>query len=486
MGLFTKDVSKATPILRESSKDRKSERNRRVDAHRASNAALNSADISNTILSPAPKGKRLDANILANSVMPLAAVNETDSIQKVGAHSASNAALTMAATTAAATGGPAVSRASEASRSSGSAPPSTPISDHHDNQPEKNERNLSDEDDPDDYPADDADNEDDADDADDPDEEEPDDAEEEDDDADADPEDDDEEIGKGNAGNEDDHHENINNKETSTGKEKSNKKDDEMDDVTATDVPPILSANTTADAAFTRRASRTRFMYGTRRFATPLVLSATMDEYREACLKLEKARHSRVYEAEKRLLQMEQTVLSQYENEARRIQEEYEVSRRVATRKALVENADKILSLERRRHGVLKDDDNMDGMWTDNGGRGLNDGVGGSSISATLGGGGGNSSFGFHNLRKHDFGLRGRDDKHFGDDEIHVDVSEKPRKTRKAENRHQKVKINIELDEQDILADLAELHGEKRTRDPDAVPTSSANQPDRKVKKKKL
>lgn len=182
--------------------------------------------------------------------------------------------------------------------------------------------------------------------------------------------------------------------------------------------------------------------------ASPLILSASMDEYREGCLKLEKTRHSRVYEAEKRLLYMEHSIMVAYTLEITAAIEEHLANRRITTMKALAENAEKIRRIEQMRFGIAKEDS---GQTT------------------------------WH--RKHDMALRGRagDEKSRLEDELMYDA-DKSRKSRKGDNRNIRVKIQIELEEADVMADLSELRGEKRPREPEP---SSTNPPERKAKKKK-
>lgn len=180
----------------------------------------------------------------------------------------------------------------------------------------------------------------------------------------------------------------------------------------------------------------------------PLAHPASMNEYREGCLKLEKTRHTRVYEAEKRLIYMQHAIQTAYANEVQAALEEHRINRRHAVIKSLAENASKIRRLEEMRYGITRED----------------------AAQSAL-------------ARKHDMALRGR----AGEEKVRVEEEvafdpDKPRKSRKTENRHQKVKVNIELDEEEIATDLAGVRGEKRTLEPEAVP---ACQPERKAKKKK-
>lgn len=345
--------------------------------------------------------------------------------------------------------------------------------------------------------ADDGDADDGADDDDDPDDDDPDGADDEDEvdgdpdaeiDPDAEAEEDDEEMGNG---------------DTTVPTEANNEEvgsvavnaDEHIDRVTVDAAPTPAATLTTSAVALTpaaqppanrKRGTKGRLMYNSREIATLLVLSATMDEYREGCLKLEKARHARVYEAERRLMHMEQSILSTYRAEAEQIFREHMANRLSAARKALVDNAERIRGLERRRYGVRKND-GSDLNVGGNGGNGSTTGLGdvGNGTTGTGGGAGTSNGTGFGLSRRHDMELRGRDDKLKSEDDGGMDIGEKPRKTRKTDNKQQKVKVTVELEEQDILSDLAELRGEKRPREPDPAPTSTLHLPERKAKKKK-
>lgn len=180
-----------------------------------------------------------------------------------------------------------------------------------------------------------------------------------------------------------------------------------------------------------------------------------MDEYREGCLKLEKAKHARVYEAEKRMLYMEQVIKWAYFVDVRTALEDHMTNRRGAVCKSLEDVAEKMRRVEELQYGISRED-----------------------AAAATGTG----------SRRHDMSLRvrgggggGGDERMRIDDDV-VQEPEKSRKTRKTDNRHQKVKVQIMLEESDILADLAELRGEKRPREPEPA---APNQPERKTKKKK-
>ncbi|CAN8067647.1 unnamed protein product [Agarophyton chilense] len=146
-----------------------------------------------------------------------------------------------------------------------------------------------------------------------------------------------------------------------------------------------------------------------------------LDDYRNECLKLEKKRHARVYEADKRRLYHENVILTMYEMEVDAILDEFEQARRAAMMKMLSENAEKMRQVEELRYGICKDD--VVGGWQ----------------------------------RKHEMALRGRG---AIDDEV-----DDGRPARKKRTRSNSVKVNVELDDNQVSDDLAEMRGEKRQRE---------------------
>lgn len=496
-------------------KGRRSERDRRVDIHRALNANndidtnllpvkgqnaqsptnLNSRAARNTKVRP----NRSSMSATRDRRTPRRLENPAAPRQVVPTGSAASGAV---GATSRSSGGSDASAQSAGSavrsvRSAGSAGEASEDgvddADKGDGDEDEDEGDNDDADDADGGGADDG-----ADDDDDPDDEDADDADDEDEmdadpdaeiDADADAEDDDEDMGNGQP--------TVSKNAAKVEKEGPVEvKVEPHIDVRATNaVSTLVGTSATSPATLPvvaqpasvrRRATKTRLMYNTRELATPLVTSATMDEYREGCLKLEKARHARVYEAERRLMHLQQRIVSAYRSEVEHIFQEHMANRRAAARKALIENAQNMRRLERRRFGVRKHDGN-ESIIGGNGGSvgvtGLND-IGNGVTGA---GAGTSNGSGLNMSRRHDMELRGRDDKMRSEDDggMGMDLGEKPRKTRKTENKAAKVKVTVELDEQDILSDLAELRGEKRAREPDPPPVSTLHLPERKAKKKK-
>lgn len=497
-------------------KEPRSDRDRRVDMHRASNATRTTAGTAGAtkIENPRPSSnahKKAASNTKApTNRSSISTSRDRRAPRKLGIPAAPRGALPTApvagggvGATSRGSGGSDASAGSAGSavrsvRSAGSAGGASHDAADDADKGEGDDDDDADNDDGDD--ADGADGDDGADDEEEPDDEDADEA-DDDDEVDADPdaeieadpdgEEDDEEVGNGDAGGS---KEGDNLEEEGEGDA-----DVKMDDVdgaqvnessqpagTATMSAAAAAAAAAEAASFRKRAMKSRLMYGSRELAAPLLLSATMDEYREGCLKLEKARHARVYEAEKRLMHLEQMVVATYRTEADQIHHDHMIIRRAAVKKALIENAQRIRRLERRRYGVAKDDGN-DASVGGNGGSGSGTGAGdaGNGAPGTGGGGGASNGAGLGTSRRHDMELRGRDDKLKSEDDGGLDAGEKPRKTRKAENKQQKVKVTLELEELDIMADLAELRGEKRPREPDPPPASTLNLPDRRVKKKK-
>lgn len=197
--------------------------------------------------------------------------------------------------------------------------------------------------------------------------------------------------------------------------------------------------------------------------ATATVLAGSMDEYREGCLRLEKLRHSRMYEAEKRRLYSERTIESTYESQVRAAEEDFEAGRRALVTRLLQDNMEKTRRVEELRYKIVREEPTN--SWT----------------------------------RRHEMSLRGRatgngEDlqdpgyigrsslRHLGDDDVGADHErEKPQRRRKNDNKNSqqpKVKLHLALDEGDVLHDLAEITGEKRVREPDP-------HQERRVKKRK-
>lgn len=136
-----------------------------------------------------------------------------------------------------------------------------------------------------------------------------------------------------------------------------------------------------------------------------------------------------VYEAEKRFIYRQSSILKSHHRAVSCIIDEYEALKKATVNKILLENTDKIRQVEELRYGILRDD--------------------------VLG------------VKKHEMSLRGRAER-----EEDFLLDDKPR--RKKDNRS-KVKLVIQLDDVNVQSDLAEMRGEKRREE----------LPDRRSKKRK-
>lgn len=155
---------------------------------------------------------------------------------------------------------------------------------------------------------------------------------------------------------------------------------------------------------------------------TPPPPPGRIEDYRLSCLKLEKTRHERVYEAERKLIYSENAVLSTYHLTILQILGDFDAQKRALLTKALTDNAEKTRQVEELRYRICKDD--VPGTWQ----------------------------------RRHEMSLRGRS--HERDEE---DDKDKPRRRKEKQT---KVKVNVELDDALVMMDLAEMTGEKRVADP--------------------
>lgn len=174
----------------------------------------------------------------------------------------------------------------------------------------------------------------------------------------------------------------------------------------------------------------------------PAIITGNMDEYREGCLKLEKIRHARIFEAEKRRLCSEHAILRSYETEVNAAMEELAAGCRTAVIKALQENSEKVRQVEELRYRICKDDPQ-----------------------------------GFF-YKKHEMSLRRHEKEGRHDDDTAFE-NEKPTKRNKKNDKKEKVRVNIKLEDNQIAGDLAEMRGEKRPREDPPPP------PERKSKKRK-
>eukprot|EP00178_Gracilaria_changii_P014127 TRINITY_DN400_c0_g1_i1.p1 TRINITY_DN400_c0_g1~~TRINITY_DN400_c0_g1_i1.p1 ORF type:complete len:435 (+),score=74.07 TRINITY_DN400_c0_g1_i1:4091-5395(+) len=192
---------------------------------------------------------------------------------------------------------------------------------------------------------------------------------------------------------------------------------------TTTRAPNGVTRAASPKKAVDRKRSRDDDVHCDSTLVTTSLCLNELDDYRNECLKLEKVRHARVYEADKRRLYHENVILSMYEMEVEAILDDFEQARRAAMMKMLADNAEKMRQVEELRCGICKDD--VVGGWQ----------------------------------RKHEMALRGR-----GAIDDEVDDGRPPRRTTKR-TRSNSVKVNVELDDHQVSDDLAEMRGEKRQRE---------------------
>lgn len=85
-------------------------------------------------------------------------------------------------------------------------------------------------------------------------------------------------------------------------------------------------------------------------------LSGSLDKYRQECLRLEKTRHQRIHDAERKLLYQSRIIDREYDDDVRRAYEEYEQSRRMIAVHLLRENGEKMRRVEELRYRIVRDD----------------------------------------------------------------------------------------------------------------------------------
>lgn len=220
------------------------------------------------------------------------------------------------------------------------------------------------------------------------------------------------------------------------------------------------------------------------------VLKGSLDDYRQGCLRLEKARHARLYDAERRVLYYWRAIRNAYDYDVRLAEEEFDQQRRFIAVQMLRENSEKMRRVEELRYKIVRDE--VNGMYS----------------------------------RRHEMSLRGRSaSSNHNQDHTEVDLSgsailnsgislggygnlaggftlplsengeieepkEKPTrrgaKKKDDASKHapilRRTSVNIVLEEDDIQDDLAKMTGEKRTRHDSAAPSDA---PTRKSKKRK-
>lgn len=167
--------------------------------------------------------------------------------------------------------------------------------------------------------------------------------------------------------------------------------------------------------------------------------AGSMDEYRAGCQRLEKERHEKIYEAEKRRLYQERAIDTTFETQVREAEAAYASGVRSLMGRLLQENADRIKRFEEIRFGIIRDDEAPNG-------------------------------------RRHEMSLRGRthndDDatiRRGGNGHVDDDDGRPNRRSRKGDGRaaanHPKVKLHLALDAADVASDMAKITGAKRSRD---------------------
>lgn len=199
-------------------------------------------------------------------------------------------------------------------------------------------------------------------------------------------------------------------------------------------------------------------------------LTGGLDSYREGCLKLEKVRHARVYEAEKRRLFYEHAIWASYRQSVDTVLDEFRHQRRLVIVRLLCENAEKMKALEELRYKIVKEE--PIGGWQKKHEMSLRGRVQG---EAQVDNGGANNSsklVGVKSMLEEDGVL--------AELEREKDRDKSNRRSRKNDSR-QKVKLHLQVEEADALSDLADIRGEKRQRESEPAPTAL----ERKSKRRK-
>lgn len=188
----------------------------------------------------------------------------------------------------------------------------------------------------------------------------------------------------------------------------------------------------------------------------PSVPAGSLDEYREGCLKLEKIRHAKVFEGEKRRLFCENSIESEYQKTVQAVLDEYVKQRNVLVVRMLHENSEKIRHVQELRHKIIRDEGTGGGAWQ----RKHEMSLRGRGSSAENNGDSGGSRPGGRSALEED-GVLAELEKENG-----LKEKEKGRSRRKNDNR-QKVKVAIEAVDDELHVDLALIRGEKRPREPE-------------------
>lgn len=184
-------------------------------------------------------------------------------------------------------------------------------------------------------------------------------------------------------------------------------------------------------------------------------------------MKLEKIRHAKVFEAEKRRLFCENSIESEYQRTVQAVLDDYVKQRNVLVVRMLHENSEKIRHVQELRHKIIRDEGTT-GAWQRKHEMSLR---GRGSSAENNGGDSGGSKPGGRSALEED-GVLAELERENG-----LKEKEKGRSRRKNDNR-QKVKVAIEAVDDELHVDLALIRGEKRAREPE--PTA-----ERRSKKRK-
>jgi hypothetical protein len=221
-------------------------------------------------------------------------------------------------------------------------------------------------------------------------------------------------------------------------------------------------------------------------------LVGSLDEYRQACLRLEKARHARLYDAERHYLYLSRTVRNTYEFDVRIAEEEFDQQRRNLVVHMLRENTEKMKRVEELRCHIVRDD--VNGMFSRRHemslrGRGTTtcNGVGGESADPEgVAPHAGSMALGFPGYPAFAGGLTGIPGL---DGELPEEAAKEKTRRGKGKNdpskhaaQQRRPQLSLELEEDEVLDDLAQITGEKRTRQ---EPVPPPEPPSRKSKKRK-
>uniref|UniRef100_A0A7S2ZSR3 Uncharacterized protein n=1 Tax=Rhodosorus marinus TaxID=101924 RepID=A0A7S2ZSR3_9RHOD len=172
----------------------------------------------------------------------------------------------------------------------------------------------------------------------------------------------------------------------------------------------------------------------------------TIEEYRALRIRLEKIRHRRIYDGEKRLLYAHKLVKLNYDHEVRLADIEYENARRLLMQRLMQENMEHQRRVEELRYKIIRDDPH--GVYP----------------------------------RKHEMSLRGRGAKDAGAHGAHDSsiiagshstiiendsgYTDQTHQDRGSRNRRRvsidRARVRVELETGEVMDDLAEVFGDRR------------------------